>query len=720
MEEQESQKYGTFLGVFTPSILTILGAIMYLRFGWVVGNSGLYSALVIVIIANVITLITAFSVSSLATSQRVGVGGAYYLISRALGVEMGAAIGLPLYLSQAVSLTLYCYALSESIQILWPAVPVQLFAGIFIILVTASALRATDLVLKSQVGIFVLVGLSIVSLAWGADWGAPVTIIEGNYSADDATGFWQVFAVFFPAVTGILTGLSLSGDLKDPEKSLPWGTLGAVFLGMVIYILIPLALSHHSPEELRNNPLVWLDVAAVSWLIIPGLISAILSSAIGSILAAPRTLKALADDGVLPERFGRTENGEPKFAMYLSGGVALLAVLLGDLNAVATVVTMFFLTTYGMVNIVAGLEGLVGNPSYRPRMRVHWALSFAAALGCFAVMMLINPVASLLAIIIEGGIYFYLSRRTLESTWGDMRAGLMMAVSRWALLAHRHMIEHRRNWRPHILVFSSDVRKNLAMIELADDFSLGRGIVTVAHLYEGDAHAKELQQKAAEMNQFLTQRRIDAFCEVDMVPSISSGILTVSQANGIAGLQSNTVMLGWPSATDFPLSAAQLMHQLDQLGKSILVSRLVGFRNTEVRTIDVWWSGTQENGDLMLLLAHLLMQSRRWRRSSIRLKTVVSDSAEIGERQAALHRICKDTRINAEPIVLKPNEGQSIPELIRQDSAQTDLVLLGLALPNDGEEKAFAERYQSLIQGLDNVILVRNSGPFRGELIHSD
>ena len=108
------------------------------------------------------------------------------------------------------------------------------------------------------------------------------------------------------------------------------------------------------------------------------------------------------------------------------------------------------------------------------------------------------------------------------------------------------------------------------------------------------------------------------------------------------------------------------MHQLDQAGKSILVSRLVGFRNSEVRTIDVWWSGTQENGDLMLLLAHLLMQSRRWRRSSIRLKTVVSDSAEIGERQAALHRICKDTQINAEPIVLKPNEGQSIPELIRQ------------------------------------------------------
>lgn len=727
MEEEkvEPKKYGTILGVFTPSVLTILGAIMYLRFGWVVGNAGLVSALAIVIIANSITLVTAFSVSSLATSQRVGVGGAYYLISRALGIEMGGAIGLPLYLSQCISLTLYCYALAESLKILWPGVPVALFAALFIVVVTASALRATSFVLKSQVVIFVLVVLSIVSLVVGVDWSLPVTVVEGNYAAPDATGFWQVFAVFFPAVTGILTGLSLSGDLKDPEKSLPWGTLGAVLLGLVIYFIIPLSLARHDPEALRNDPLVWLRVAAVPALIIPGLICAILSSAVGSILAAPRTLKALADDGILPEKFGRIENGEPKFAMYLSGVVALLAVLLGDLNAVAVVVTMFFLTTYGMVNIVAGLEGLVGNPSFRPRMRVHWGLSFAAALGCFAVMMLINPVASLLAIIIEGGIYFYLSRRTLESTWGDMRAGLMMAVSRWALLAHRHMSDHRRNWRPHILVFSSDVPKNLTMIELADDLSLGRGIVTVAHLLVGKsaselASVETIQQKTQEMNEFLTRRNIDAFCEVDLVTNIPSGIITVAQANGIAGLQSNTIMLGWPSATQFPLNAAALMRTLDQLGKSVLVARLKGFQNSESRSIDIWWSGTQENGDLMLLLSHLLVQSQRWRRAQIRLKTIVSDSSEIGKRQAALLRICRDTRISAEPIVLKQDEGQSVQELIRQESSMTDLVLMGLAIPKDGEEEEFVGRISKLIKGLDNVVLVRNSGPFRGELIKSD
>ena len=715
----EPIKYGTVLGVFIPSILTILGAIMYLRFGWVVGNAGLWTTVVIVVLANAITLITALSVSSLATSQRVGVGGAYFLISRSLGLAMGGAIGLPLYLSQSISLTLYCFALAEGLEMLFPGAPVQLLAGVFIIAVTASALKATEWVLKSQVVIFVLVMLSIVSLVMGADWHIPVKVIEGNYTSAGATDFWGVFAVFFPAVTGILTGLSLSGDLKNPEKSIPYGTLAAVLLGFGLYLLIPFALAHHQDvPALRDNTLIWLDIAAWPVLIFPGLLAAILSSAIGSILSAPRTLQALSDDGILPEKMGQLEDGEPKFAMYVSGAVALIAVLLGDLNAVATVVTMFFLTAYCMINVVSALEGLVRNPSFRPRFHISWVYSLTAAFGCCVVMLLINPLASVVAFLIELGIYFYISKRTLKSTWGDMRGGLMMAIARWALLAYKKLEEHRRNWRPHMLVFAEEIEQSFWMVETANDLSVGRGIVTVVRLEEEEKMllADERQKVIAHMDQFLLNKEIDAFCELDVVSSKTDGMIAVAQANGIAGLQSNTIMLEWPNSPKIH----HLMHSMEHLQKSVILTRFKGWTDVKRERIDVWWSGTYDNGDLMLLCAHLLRLSKNWRNAKIFLKTVVDDSALVADRQQALRKICKETRIQAQTEVIIRLPDQSLNAVIVQHSRHANLVMLGLSLPEKGKEEDFNQWYNRLVEGLENVMLIRNSGPFRGQLIVDD
>jgi potassium/chloride transporter 4/5/6 len=725
---ESTKKYGTLLGVFTPSILTILGAIMFLRFGWVLGNTGLWGCLAIVILANSITLITSLSVSSLATSQRVGVGGAYFLISRALGKEMGGAIGLPLYLSQSISLTLYCYALAESINFMLPEgqelspVVMQILAAALIIGVTFSALKATDLVLKSQLFIFGLVGFSIISLGLGVDWNTPNTIVEMNFSSDEDLDFFGVFAVFFPAVTGILTGLSLSGDLKDPEKSLPQGTLFAVLVGFVIYLFIPIGLSHYAdPEALRNNPLVWMDAAKWSWLIFPGLISAILSSAVGSILAAPRTLQAMSDDGILPSQLGVLEDGEPKFAMYLSSGVALLAVLLGDLNTVATVVTLFFLTTYGMINIVSALESWVGNPSFRPKMKTHWLLSLVAAFGCFGVMILIEPVASLVAIVIEIGIYYVLARKSMESTWGDMRAGIMMAISRRALLAHRNLEEHPRNWRPHILVFCREIKQSIPMVQLADDLSQGRGIVTVAHLKTGNIEEyNQIDEDIEKLNFELTRNGLEAFCEVNVVPDLSSGILTIAQANGIAGMHSNTLILGWPSANDFPPEAIQMMKGLDRLGKSLLLVRLQRIPTSKQRSIDIWWSGTQNNGDLMLLISHMLSQSGNWRRSTINIKIATENPSEITSKQKQIEKLIEQSRIPALVFVVHKAPGIPLNTLIRKHSATSDLVLFGLGLPGTESATEFGTRYSTLIEGLDNVILVRNSSPFRGFLLDTE
>lgn len=715
-------RYGTFLGVFTPSVLTILGAIMFLRFGWVVGNAGLVHTLVIVALANVITMVTALSVSSLATSQRVGVGGAYYLVSRSLGLEMGGAIGLPLYLSQAVSITLYCFALGEALQFIWPGLHVQWVAAAFVVLVTWGASKSTKFALKAQGFILIAVGLSVVSLAMGADWGGEVVVPAANYISENTTGFWSTFAVFFPAVTGILTGLSLSGDLRDPERSLPLGTLSAVAVGFVIYLIVPLALSlHGDPEALRNDPLVWMKVAAFPVLILPGLITAILSSALGSVLAAPRTLQALSDDAVLPGFLGKLKDGEPKFATLVSGAVALAAVALGDLNAVATVVTLFFLTTYGMVNVVSTLETLVGNPSFRPRFHFHWLPSLAAAIACFLVMFLISPVASVVALVVEILIYIVLSRRALSTTWGDMRAGIQMALARWALLKHKEIEAHPRNWRPHILVFSSDVERDLTEIGLATKLSQGRGIVTVASLREGTLEdLGDPRVEAAENDAILRKHGLVAFCEVDVVPDLESGLVTVVQANGIAGMQSNTVLLRWPRTEAFPEAVARCMRRFDALDKSLLVVSMESEPQMRLRTIDVWWSGQEDNGDLMLLLAHLLSRSEGWRRTTIALKTIVQNEDEILGRRKALGAICDGTRIGAKVEVVLQQPGDSVQETIHAHSRKATMVFLGLGLPEEGKEAEFGRRLKDLVEGLGRVVLVRNSGPFRGKLIQVD
>jgi len=721
-EENGKLAFGTFMGVFTPSVLTILGAIMYLRFGWVVGNAGLSSTIIIVLLANLVTLATALSVSALATSQKVGVGGAYYLVSRSLGLAMGGAVGLPLYLSQAVSITLYCYALVEALQYIWPSIPIQITAAGLVIVITLGAARSTAFALKSQAFILIAVALSIGSLLWGADWSAPIAVAEGSYNDVTVNGFWDVFAVFFPAVTGILTGLSLSGDLRDPEKSLPIGTISAVLVGFLIYIFVPLALAHHSDvEALNSDPLVWLSVAAVPMLIFPGLITAILSSALGSVLAAPRTLQALSDDTILPAGLGKLSQGQPKIATWMSGVVALLAVLLGDLNAVATVVTLFFLTTYGMINVVAAIETLVGNPSFRPRMRVNWVVSLAAAVACFSMMFLISPSAAVVAFVIEALIYVYLSRRSLRTTWGDMRAGMHLAIARWALLKQRSLAEHPRNWRPHILVFSSKVDQDLNEIKLATGLSQDRGIITVATLKVGDFdQMKDTDLEATANDRLLQEEGITAFCEVDVVPDLETGIITVAQANGIAGVQSNTVMLRWPrTERSFPLSALRVMRRLDQLGLSLLVVRLAGDEAEVFHRIDVWWSGREDNGDLMLLMAHLLTQNRRWRRAVITIKTAVNSLEEVQEARDSLELVCEETRIDADVVVVVRREGEGVQQTIRRHSAEGTMVMLGLGIPSLGGEESFGERMTDLVEGLPNVILVRNSGPFKGKLIHT-
>jgi amino acid transporter len=429
------QKFGTFLGVFTPSVLTILGLIMYLRFGWVVGNLGLPLSILVVLLASSVTFVTALSASALATNMRVGVGGEYYMVAHSLGLELGGMIGIPLFLCRTLSITFYSYGLAEAIFWLWPAtwdpppgIAVPVVAGFTVVVITLIAGKSAGLALKLQIPIMVAVGLSLLALIAG--------VLAGGVQAPEMTatyrtapgGFWYVFAVFFPAVTGFTAGIGLSGDLRDPQRTIPMGTLLAVTAGAAVYLLVPTLLSMSARVDVEGLAQpgvgVWTSIAVLgAWLVFPGMWGAILSSAFGSVLGGPRVLQALARDGLAPAFLARvSKTGQPMLATWISGGLALIAVALGGLDAVAQFVTILFLTLYVTINLSAAAEMWAADPSFRPTIKVPWVVSLAGSIGALAVMFLINPLWGAAAITVETALYLYLRRRSHRRRWGDARA----------------------------------------------------------------------------------------------------------------------------------------------------------------------------------------------------------------------------------------------------------------------------------------------------------
>ena len=728
-----SEKFGTFLGVYTPSLLTILGLIMYLRFGWVVGNVGLPLTILIVVLASSVTTITALSASAIATNMRVGVGGEYYMVAHSLGLEFGGAIGIPLYLCRTLSITFYSYGLAESIVTLlpsgWVTEPgrlVQIVAALTVVAITAVAGKSAGLALRLQIPIMALVGLSLLALGAGAMTGeSRAPELAATYRTAPE-GFWFVFAVFFPAVTGFTAGIGLSGDLRDPRRSIPRGTLGAVATGAAVYLLVPVLLSVTGRIEVgemaQPGLAAWTGVALLgAWLVYPGMWGAILSSGFGSALGGPRVLQALSKDGLAPAFLSRlSAMGQPVIATWASGGIALAAVALGGLNAVARFVTILFLTLYVAINLSAAAEKWSADPSFRPTIRVPWLLSLAGALGAVVVMFLISPLACVIAIGLELTLYLYLRQRALQRRWGDARAGVWAALARFALLRLREHSEDPRNWRPNIMVFVGDPEKRIGLVRLANWFSQGRGIVTASQLVEGDLARDEIDvgRLRREMDRALTDHGLLAFGEVDVVREFEAGVIGTVQANGIAGLQSNTVLVGWPSKPGRLEAWLRITRALSRIHKSTLITRPNWLHEPgQERRIVVWWGGLENNGDMMLLLAHLLKLNPEWSEARIVVRSIARSEEELHFQEKGLEALIEEVRIEAEAHIIEQPESGSIAETIHRHSAGASLLFLGMQDPPPGSEAEYARRLEKLANGLPTTVFVRNAGRFAGKLV---
>ncbi|RME62393.1 MAG: hypothetical protein D6790_06350, partial [Caldilineae bacterium] len=403
--QEEAPKFGAWDGVFLPTVLTILGAVMYLRTGWVMGNAGLWGGLAVIALANLITICTGLSISSVATNIRVRAGGAFSIISQSLGLEVGGSVTIPFYLAQAISVAFYIFAFSEGWQRIFPGHPTWLIVFAAFGLCFAIAYFSVGLAAQVRYPILFLVTFSLISVFLGSfeRFGPGLKVTPPAWGSFPSGDFWSVFAVFFPAVTGVLAGVNMSGTLRDPRRALPLGTMSAIMVSFAIYLALGWWVSHVAePDELVRNVTVMVDKAAWGWAVLAGILAATFSAALNSLVGAPRVLQAIAEHDILPRGqilARETEKGEPRPAMILTGLIGIGTILFGlsggGLNAIAPLMTMFFLITYAVLNGVVLLEQSLGLISFRPTFRIPRIAPLIGLVGSLYAMFVINAIFSL-------------------------------------------------------------------------------------------------------------------------------------------------------------------------------------------------------------------------------------------------------------------------------------------------------------------------------------
>jgi solute carrier family 12 sodium/potassium/chloride transporter 2 len=499
--------FGTFAGVFTPTTLTILGVIMYIRQPWVVGNAGVVGALGIVLLAVAITLTTALSLSSITTNVRIGSGGAFSLISQSLGLEIGGAIGIPFYFAQSIAVAMYIFGFREGIQTIIPDVNPIILDMLIFALVMGTAFISTSFAFKIQYVILGIIILSLISiygslfvreLNFNFEWfGTYPGSVENNFGG---SSFWIVFAVFFPAVTGVMAGANMSGDLTNPRKSIPYGTISSVILTTIIYIsLIFVASMIATPEELAKNYNVFIDKALFGPIVLAGLLGATLSSALGSFVGAPRILLALGEKNILPKSkqlAKLSKKGEPVTAMLVTAFIVLFGISLRNLNTIAPLLTMFFMITYAMVNVVALVEQTLGLPSYRPTIKIPLIIPAVGAFGSIAIMFILNVLVALFSLIFIVIFYLYLVRMNIKSAAGDSRSGLFTALAEWATKKTNALRPQRevRSWRPDLLIPMTTTKELRSSYKLIHSIIYPKGSIKILALKnENDVEQRNIE-----------------------------------------------------------------------------------------------------------------------------------------------------------------------------------------------------------------------------------
>jgi hypothetical protein len=402
-------------------------------------------------------------------------------------------------------------------------------------------------------------------------------------------------------------------------------------------------------------------------------------------------------------------------------GIALAAVALGNLNLIAPVLTMFFLTTYGVLNVAAGLERLLGSPSFRPRFRVPWFLSALGAVGCASVMFLVNSVATVVAIIVVLGIYIWLERRELRSAWGDVRRGMWLAITRAGLLRLR-VTRDPKNWRPHLLVLSGSPTRRWYLIQFANWLSHRRALITVSSVIT-DGSVTLDRQRAMEttINDYLARRGVEALIRLIRAPDPFEGAERLVEAYGLGELSPNTYLVGDSQVPEHREAYCRMIARFHEGRRNVVILHYdEDLRFGRRERIDVWWGGLKRNGGLMLTLAYLLQTSVDWRGADVRVKMVVPTPEAAAGARPNLEAIVRSIRSGATAEVIV-SDGRPFQQIMKDSSRDADFILLGMREPDD-QFLAYYERMRDAVEGMPTAafVLAAEDMPFGDIVVNLD
>lgn len=721
-----NKKFGT-APVFFTAISTILGAILFLRFGFAVGHLGFWGVILIVLLGHLVTIPTALAISEIATNKRVEGGGEYFIISRSFGLNIGATIGVTLFISQAISVAFYVIAFTEAFEFFfnWITAEFNFTLPRQAISIPAMSLLAY-LIIKKGAGmgvktLYFVVGILFISLvlffigSTGFEGADEVKIFKAQIN--NPKDFFMVFAIIFPAFTGMTAGVGLSGDLKKPSKSIPLGTTLATLFGMVIYIFIiyKLVISA-STADLMEHQLIMAKIAIGGAVIIPlGLAASTISSALGSIMVAPRTLQALALDRAFPYTRAnrwlsqvRSSDSEPVNASIVTIIIAFVFVVLGDVNAVASIISMFFMVTYGSLCLISFLNHFGASPSYRPSFKSKWILSLLGFVISVWVMFKINTPYAILAFILISFIYIYLSYHNKNNNGFALiftNAIFQLNRNLQVFLQSKQKDEQRkRDWRPSVICISKYSFNRDKAFQLLRWISFKYGFGTYLHHIEGFYSKSTVLQSEIELEKLIDRVKTDenhVYVDTIISPSSTSAIAQAIQIPGIAGMENNMVIFEFDKESSENISEITDNFSLVAAGNfdiCILSSsrRAMNFK----QGIHVWIQTTDvENSNLLILLSFIIQGHPDWKKSEIKVFSICEKNEEEDSKQV-LSNLIHTGRIpitdkNIEIIRREPTV--KTKSLINEKSKNAGLVLVGLRqeLLHKQKEKFF-EGYEDI------------------------